>query len=53
MYVIGLLYIIQVFTNRLDKNICDMVIKFVNETILGGFFFFKNQDVEMTDRRKN
>lgn len=49
---VGLLYIIQIFTNSLDKNICDVVIKFVNEAILG-WCFFKNQDVEMTDRRKN
>lgn len=32
---VGFLYIIRIFTNSLDKNISDAVIKFVNETILG------------------
>lgn len=32
---VGFLYIIQIFTKSLDKNISDAVIIFVNETILG------------------
>lgn len=51
----GYFYILfKLFTNSLDKNVCDMILNsLIPQFWEGMFFFFKFWDVEMINRGRN